>query len=56
MTEIRDEQTEQEDFPDAEIRGAAENEGFVESEQEIEVCELGERDVGGEGDVVGGGV
>ncbi|TGO89824.1 hypothetical protein BPOR_0092g00100 [Botrytis porri] len=56
MPEIRDEQSKQEDFPDAEIRGAAQNEGFVEGEEEVQVCELGEHDVGREGDGVGDGV
>lgn len=56
MAEISHQQTKQEDFPDAQIRGAAEDEGFVEREEEIQVCELCEGDVAGERDGVGGGV
>ncbi|RFU31791.1 hypothetical protein B7463_g4553, partial [Scytalidium lignicola] len=46
MAEISEQQAEEQGAPDAEVGGAAQDQGFVEGEEEVEVCELGE-DYGG---------
>jgi len=55
MAEIRDEQPKENGFPDAQVGGGAQHEGFVEGEEEVQVGELREHDVGGERDCGGGG-